>query len=331
MLTTIKTYWGRIVLGLGLLGLVLAWHLLPETSYQAVVALERAHAGLYQAEVEVEGAPVIYLEGGQGEVLLLLHGFGANKDNWTRVSRFLTPHYRVIAPDLPGFGDSELAQGADYSIPAQVERLRAFVEALGLGSVPINLGGSSMGGNIAGAYAASYPGQVKSLWLLAPLGVAGARPSDVDEMINAGEGSPLMIERQREFDRLLEYVFEERPWIPDPVREHLSAQAAARYHHYHWIHDQIRTQGEGGTGPATPLQPLLTGLEIPALIVWGQEDRVLDPSGAALLAAVLPAAQLQVLPGIGHLPMLERPEETAERYLAFLAEISSTEAVAPPP
>ncbi|MGB5209352.1 MAG: alpha/beta fold hydrolase [Gammaproteobacteria bacterium] len=326
MLTIIKTYWGRIILGLGLFGLVLAWHVLPETSYRVVIALERAHAGLYQAEVEVAGAPVIYLDGGQGDVLLLLHGFGANKDNWTRVARFLTPHYRVIAPDLPGFGDSELAQGADYSIPAQVGRLRAFVEALGLGSVPINLGGSSMGGNIAGAYAARFPDQVQSLWLIAPLGVAGARPSEVDALINAGEGSPLMIERQREFDRLLEYVFEERPWIPHPVREYLSSQAAARYHHYHWIHDQIRIQGAGGTRPATPLQPLLTGLDLPTLIVWGEEDRVLDPSGAALLAAVLPASELQILPGIGHLPMLERPEETAERYLQFLGEIAAARA-----
>lgn len=327
MLSTIKTYWGRILVVLTLFGLVLAWHLFPATSYKTVVALERAHAGLYQAEVEVAGARVVYLEGGQGDVVLLLHGFGANKDHWTRVARFLTPQYRVIAPDLPGFGDSDLSQGADYSIPAQVERVRAFVEALGLGTV--HLGGSSMGGNIAAIYAALFPDRVRSLWLLAPLGVADAQPSDVDRLLNAGERSPLIIERQRQFDRLLEYVFEDRPWIPGPMREQLSGEAAARYHHYHWIHDQIRTQGPEGTGPATPLQPAMSGLSIPTLIVWGQEDRVLDVSGAALLASVLPQANLQIMPGVGHLPMIERPEEAAEQYLSFLASISQPEPADP--
>jgi len=323
MLTAIKTYWGRAVIALLLLGLVLAWHLFPETSYEAVVTFERAHAGLYQSEVEVAGARVVYLEGGQGDVILLLHGFGGNKDHWTRVAKFLTPAYRVIAPDLPGFGDSDLSEGADYSIPAQAERVRAFVEALELG--PVNLGGSSMGGNIAGVYAARHPDRVSSLWLLAPLGVEGAQPSDVDELIDAGEESPLIIERARQFDRLLEYVFDDRPWIPDPVREHLAVEAAARYHHYHWIHDQIRSEDADGTGPATPLQPELAGRDIPTLIVWGQEDRVLDVSGAALLGSVLPAARLQILPGVGHLPMIERPEETAELYLEFLGSIQTPE------
>jgi pimeloyl-ACP methyl ester carboxylesterase len=330
MLTAIKTYWGRAVIVLILLGLVLAWHLFPETSYQTVVTLERAHAGLYESEVQVAGARVVYLEGGQGDVILLLHGFGGNKDHWTRVAKFLTPSYRVIAPDLPGFGDSDLLEGADYSIPAQAERVRAFAEALELG--PVHLGGSSMGGNIAGFYAARYPDRVRSLWLLAPLGIEGAQTSEVEALINAGEESPLIIERARQFDRLLEFVFEDRPWIPDPVREHLAVEAAARYHHYHWIHDQIRRQDAGTSGPATPLQPELAGREIPTLVVWGQEDRVLDVSGAALLASVMPAARLQILPGVGHLPMIERPEETAELYLQFLgtlpgSETGSTEAL----
>ena len=78
-----------------------AWFLLPGFSYGLLSTVERLRSGLYVMETEVEGAPIAYLEGGDGEVVVLLHGFAANKDHWTRISRYLTPHVRVIAPDLP--------------------------------------------------------------------------------------------------------------------------------------------------------------------------------------------------------------------------------------
>ena len=73
-----------------------------------------------------------YLEGGQGEPLVLIHGFSADKDNFTRVARFLTPHYRVICPDLPGFGDATRDPSARHGIADQVTRLKAFLGALGI-------------------------------------------------------------------------------------------------------------------------------------------------------------------------------------------------------
>ncbi|MCP3952871.1 MAG: alpha/beta hydrolase, partial [Desulfobacterales bacterium] len=108
--------------------------------------------------------PIEYLEGGQGDTLLLLHGFGANKDNWTRIGKHLTPHFRVIAPDLPGFGESGKNPDGDYSISAQARFVKDFVQALGIKS--FHIGGSSMGGNIAGAYASSNPETLKSLLLI---------------------------------------------------------------------------------------------------------------------------------------------------------------------
>ena len=90
------------------------------------------------------GLRYVYLEGGQGEPLLLLHGFGADKDNFVRAARFLTPHFHVIVPDQIGFGESAHPLQADYAPIAQSKRLHALMQALGIKN--IHLGGSSMGG-----------------------------------------------------------------------------------------------------------------------------------------------------------------------------------------
>ena len=222
----------------------------------------------------------------------------------------------MIAPDLPGFGDSGLVDGGDYSVEAQARRLGEFVRNLGL--TRFHLGGSSAGGNVAGVYAGLHPETVKSLWLVAPLGVEGAAPSEIDRMMAAGQPPPLIIEDPGEYGNVLDLVFESRPWIPSPMRRHLARQAAARYHHYSWIHGQLRTDGPDGGGPATPLQPFLAGSGVPTLIMWGDKDRVLDVSGAALLAGVMPDARVEILEDTGHLPMLEDPETVARIYLEFI-------------
>jgi len=328
MLSFFGKYWGRLLVVLAIGVGVVVWHLFPSVGYGIVVWGERANAGMYQTTVQVDGSTIAYLEGGTGEPLLLLHGFAANKDNWTRVAEFLTPQYRVIAPDLPGFGDSELPEGGDYSIGIQARRMLAFADAVGL--TEFHLGGSSMGGNVAGVLAASSPDRVRSLWLLAPLGVAGAERSEIEQVLDAGGDNPLLIEREAQFGDMLGLVFEERPWIPTPIRRYLARQAAARYHHYHWIHDQIRDRGPRGSQAATPLQPYVGDLDIPALIVWGARDRVLDASGAEILAAAMPDARVEIMEGVGHLPMLEQPQLTAEGYLQFRADLIPVQPPVPP-
>ena len=81
-------------------------YLAPETAVSAALNAERYRSGLVRKEIVLpDGLHYVYLEGGQGEPLLLLHGFGVNKDNFVRVARYLTPHYRVIIPDhIPHFG-----------------------------------------------------------------------------------------------------------------------------------------------------------------------------------------------------------------------------------
>ena len=91
-----------VVIGLALA----AMHIYRLPLFNAAIRVQRRKAGLEEKTLRIEGHDIIYLDGGSGETLLLLHGFGANKDNWLPIAPLLAPHFRLIIPDLPGFGDS---------------------------------------------------------------------------------------------------------------------------------------------------------------------------------------------------------------------------------
>jgi pimeloyl-ACP methyl ester carboxylesterase len=294
-----------------LLGLVGVYFLFPSAVFELLKKAERSAGGLEQRSIDVKGLRIEYLEGGKGDALVLLHGFGANKDNWTRIGKYLTPHFRVIAPDLPGFGESSPDPEGDYSISAQARRVKAFVRALGIKS--LHLGGSSMGGNIAGAYASLYPKDLKSLLLIAPGGVVSSEPSEMYRMLDEGKQNPLVVGNVEDYERLLDFVFVKRPFIPLPIKKVLIQEAVAHQPLNREIFKQLRRSVD-----ISPLEVLLKGLSIDTLIVWGAQDRVLHVSGAKILESVMSKATAAVMDAVGHLPMIEKPGKTAMLYLNFI-------------
>ncbi|MBT8144858.1 MAG: alpha/beta hydrolase, partial [Gammaproteobacteria bacterium] len=285
-------------------------YLQPGVVYRAAMNLERRLAGLHTYEVQLEeGVSVVYTDSGEGEPLLLLHGFTADKDNWTRTARHLTSHYRVIAPDLPGFGDSTRDPALEYSIDKQLDWLGQFIDRLGIEE--LHLGGSSMGGNIAANFAVRYPERVKSLWLLAPGGVRTAAQSEMEQLLLEGASHPLIPNDREGFERTLDFVFTERPFLPGPLRRFLAREAQSRYELRQKIFVEILNEERTAIEPV--LSDTVVGLGVPTLVVWGGGDRVLHPDGAEALAGLLDDAEAEVMEGVGHLPMLERPRQTAQR------------------
>ena len=276
-------------------------------------AMERSRAGLERKEIALaDGTRIVYLDGGSGAPLLLVHGFGADKDNFTRVARFLTPHYRVIAPDLVGFGESAHRADVDYHYAAQAERLHAFVQALGL--TRIDLGGNSMGGGIAMSYAAQHPGEVASLWLIDCAGIAEAPPSELAKIVTTTGENPLMITKESDFPAFLKFVMSDPPYIPDSVMDVLARERIANQALETQVFRQIATDSVSAS---------VRGLATPTLIVWGDEDRALSVGTVPVLKTLLLNAQSVVMPHVGHAPMIERPKESAEDYLRFRAGLAS--------
>jgi len=245
-------------------------------------------------------------------VLLLLHGFGGDKDNWTRFSRTLVEDYRVIAPDLPGFGDSARHPDWDYSLIAQRDRLAGFVTALELS--PLHIGGNSMGGQLAAIYTHAHPEQVESLMLLNNGGISAPRHSEMFLAIGRGE-NPLVLSSPDDFDRLLSFASHKPPFVPWPAKKVLAQKTFENADFNRYIFAALIDERR------VPLEPLLGDIKQPVLIVWGEFDRVLDVSSIDVMKSLLPQAKVIVMTDTGHLPMLERPTETASSYLEFLAEL----------
>jgi pimeloyl-ACP methyl ester carboxylesterase len=285
-------------------------YLAPRAMARRWIALERARAGLALRGAEVPGFSMPYLEGGHGEPLVLVHGFGGDKDNFTRIAPFLTKRFRVVIPDLPGFGEATRDAAARYHIDAQVERLHAFIGGLGLGAV--HLGGNSMGGFIAAQYAATYPDEVRSLWLLDAAGSVLARDTEIiSRYVETGE-MPLLVRTEAEYGALLRAVVHRAPLLPHSLRRELARRAVADFA----LHSRIFRE----IGVESPtLEDRYGAIRAPALIVWGREDRILSPSAGAAMHALIPRSRVVLMDGVGHLPMIERPRATARDFLDFVA------------
>ena len=286
-------------------------YLAPEKATKLFIDLERERSGLTLKEINLPGElHYVYLEGGKGEPLVLLHGFGADKDNFTRAARFLTPHYRVIIPDHIGFGESSHPQDANYSAGVQATRIRTLAKALGI--TKLHLGGNSMGGQISLMYAALYPDEIKSLWLLDPGGIWSAPPSELREIIVKTGENPLMARNEDEFAKIFAFVMADPPFIPRPM---LNVMAKARISNYE-LEKRILKEIASDS-----IEKYVTGLKTPTLIVFGEKDRAINPATAEVLHKLMPRSEVIIMKGIGHLPMIEQPRKSAEDYLKFRASL----------
>lgn len=293
---------------------------LPGPMSRFALALQHAVGGLRVRSIGIPGFTIAYLDGGRGEPLVLVHGIGADKDNFAPIVPWLRGIGRVIALDLPGFGESSKPLGGDYSIEAQAERLGQFLDALALPRV--HLGGSSMGGAIVLAFTRLHPERVVSLWLLAPAGIGNATESEMLRRHRERGEYPLFARTLDEYAAVMRICFTRPPFVPHCVRHELAIAAGRNYALHTRIFRELVAQ------PFT-LEQAVAGLPTSTLLVWGDEDRVLDVSGAEILHRALADSRLVRMPHLGHLPMLEAPRQTAADYRAFRASLQTSAAPQP--
>lgn len=298
-----------------LLSPAILFFLLPEKVFTMVFNAMRKKAGLEKKEIELEdGTRYVFLDGGKGEPLILIHGFGGNKDQFLSVAPALTSRYRLILMDLPGFGESSKTKGIAYTPKDQARWLDAFTRKLGLAS--FHLGGNSMGGQISLSYAASHPEKVKSLWLLAPAGLWDAPLSAAGELSMQGKKAPLLVKNEKDFEELMAFVMEKPSRIPRAFMRIMARQRMDNYELEKGIARDMVSQN---------VREEIRGLQTPSLIVWGTKDRMLNPATAAELKNLLPASEVNILENIGHIPMLEAPGKIVQDFFLFQEKRKKTE------
>ena len=288
----------------------------PSGIVVALNVVSRIRNNITHESIEIENCRWVYNRAGQGEILILLHGFGASKESWNEIIPYLMKNYSIIAIDLPGFGESSKNTNFNYSIDSQVFRLHAFIEQLGLKN--FHIAGNSMGGAIAGSYAAKYPSGVKSLWLLDPAGVQSAERSEFEKFFEETGENVMVASSVEEFDRQMAWIYHNPPSIPGYIKRGIINLIGTDRSFSDKLHADLLSEW-------TPLEVVLAGLGIPVLITWGENDRLAHVSGADVLRGVLPQAEVHLMPNTGHVPMMEYPRATAKQFLDFSKFVSNTE------
>jgi len=285
-----------------------------QSIYDSAIGWERSSAGLEPAEVTVGELNITYLrskEAVEGDTLVLIHGFGANKDNWTRLAKEFKGEFNVYAIDLPGHGDSSKPLDIGYRFEDQVSYLNQILAELGVRQ--FHMMGNSMGGAITALYAATHPDQIQTAVLFDPAGIFEYESELVDRVLDGD--NPLIPKKKGDFDKLLDFALEKRPFVPWPIFDVMEEKAIANREVNEVIFAAIRD-----TGFEPDFRDAITRIEAPVLVVWGKLDRVIDYRNADVFVDAIPNARKVLLDDIGHAPMVETPAESARLFREFLAD-----------
>lgn len=264
-------------------------------------------------EYDVEhshGMHVVHDGPQQAPLLLLIHGSGASGGFWSPMVPALAGHRHVIRVDLPGCGQSPPAPS--YGVPVQAGRVAALLDDLGLGQVAAV--GHSSGGYVATALAEQRPDLVRSLALISTgpsLDALLPQPALLRVLLAPPLGGLLWSRRSDAMIRKGISATVARPVdIPDDL------VAEVRGITYRAFRTVLRRNTAYLTERRMPER--LTALEVPVLVIFGAADPRWEPSSAHQYDSV-PKARIELLPGVGHIPILEAPEATSELLLGFTA------------
>ena len=239
--------------------------------------------------------------------VVMVHGFTGSKENWYPLAERLGGHFRLVIPDLPGWGESQRIAGADYGFDAQAGRLAKFLQAIRHDGSPIVLLGHSMGGGIVAITAADHPELVARVGLMDAAGVR-FRDNVFGAEVLAGK-NPFAVSDAASLQRYLDTVFHDRavqPAIPWPASRAVIAWRIGQAPFEQQVLDRIgRSEERFLPGQAA------AAIRQPALLLWCRQDRVIDHSAMALYAAQMPQALQVSLDGCGHMSIIERPDDVA--------------------
>jgi pimeloyl-ACP methyl ester carboxylesterase len=286
------------------------------TSDIPVEALKEKYAPPPSKFITVQGMDVHYRDEGKlGDPLpiVLIHGTGASLHTWEPMVAELKATYRVITLDIPAFGLTGPNPKRDYSSEFYTSFMQDFLKAMGVDSCII--GGNSLGGSIAWNYALSYPESVKKLILIDAAGY----PTEAKSMPIA-----FRIARMPVLKHSLKYLGSRslaaksiEDVYADPSR--VQPEIVDRYYDMYLregnrqaLLDRMATSFH----PDTYLK--INTLQMPTLILWGEEDKLIPVENAYRFQKDLPHDTLVILKNLGHVPMEEDPKTTTEVVRSFL-------------
>lgn len=268
--------------------------------------------GLEKKRARVSGGEMAYLDEGDpgNPAVVFLHGFPTSSFLWREFVPLLAPWFRVVAPDLLGAGDSEKPEGAELHIRAQAGYVRELLPRLGIEEFAVV--GHSHGGGIAQLLA--FEGVVKAMVLLDSVGF-DAWPSEPTQELQR-----LAPDQEREaiVRAVIATAFElgmgRRSRLTDELLEEYRRPFAGEEGAGAFFRAARADDGVGLSGR----EENLARLEIPVLIVWGEDDPFTTALVAERLSEAIPNSTLALLPGCSHFVTEDAPETVAQLLLEYL-------------
>lgn len=280
------------------------------TLFCSSYAAHGAPCNIESSTQEVEQGTIPYRSAGSGSEVLLLHGLFAQKEQWDEVLCALAQAgFHASAPDLPGYGQSTGYAMAAYALEEQVALLEKFMKARGVAR--FHLAGNSMGGTIAAMYANRHPKNVMSLAFVGGALGIGDWSAPVKQAIFNGI-NPFIPVNEAELDLELSLLLNKVPAIPESTKNAMVRPYLDKHEHYQQVWNIVSLYG----GVMKTMKPS----HVRTLILWGERDQVFDVAGARALAQKYPHSRRFLMPGVGHLPMLDAPTTVAAHYIAFLIQ-----------
>jgi len=266
------------------------------------------HGGL-MPQVNVAGQTISYTERGHGLPVVLVHGFPLDNRIWESQVAALSDKYRIIAPDLPGFGKSQPPK--PFTMESFADSLHAFLTQIK--AVPCALAGLSMGGYMSFAYERKYPTDLKALILVdtkaeadTPEGKAGR-----NKMIETARtsGSPAIAAAM--LPKMLSPQSQQtRPQLVQQAREIMEA-----------CPPQTIEYALAAMRDRNDFRDCCPSVAIPTLIIVGDADAITPPAVAESMNKSIPHSKLVIIKGAGHLSPMEQPEQVNQALRQFLTSV----------
>lgn len=309
-----------VMLGLALLIVAIGPFLIPIPPLEGTVPPEQL-ADPDSKFVDVNGLRVHYKEAGQGEpALILQHGFAASLFSWREVLEPLAQGRRVVAFDRPAFGLTERPmewEGSNpYSADSQADLTIGLMDALGIQKAI--LVGNSAGGTMAALTALRHPERIPALVLVDPAIQQTERPAwfrllaRTPQMQRLG---PLLARQIQKWSRKFgESAWHDPAGLTDEIWQGYTKPLQAE----NWDRGLWNLTASGGP---TDLGEQLIRLQMPVLVLTGDDDRIVPTEQSVRLAGELPDAELVIFPNCGHVPQEECPDlflEAVEEFLSTL-------------
>lgn len=265
--------------------------------------------------VTVAGIRTHYVVAGSGPPVLLLHGLSANLMAWCRNIGPLAERHTVYALDLPGRGDSDKPD-IDYSVPTGARFIREFMDTMGIRSG--TLVGSSMGGILALRAAVDFPDRVDKLVLVAPAGLGRGMAWYVRALSLPLVGEVLEHPTTRGTLASLRSIL-----FDDGLIQNGLVQAMHRTRQLPGAKQATLKMVRGGVGlrglhGKWIMTAQLAKLDIPVLLVWGAQDRIIPVELARRAAQQSPEVSMRVFEQCGHWPHMEKADEFNQTVMEFL-------------